>query len=208
MPFKRFISVVPLFGLMTIIGCASRPTMPLHEPAVSSVLDDERLAPLGGPETAGFADVRGVLAPADLRLFHEHIGEVEQCVNARLRNGSVAAAWIAGYFRFESSLPLLRQNLLADRYFYGWEGPDPEKESTYLLDQQYTHYIAYIAAIEAITGRSLTESVALTAAEIESLRSEANIDFAKMDEAPEKVQRGLCARWLLVKLAPTALGGA
>jgi hypothetical protein len=149
-----------------------------------------------------------VLTLADLRLFHEHIADVEQCINARLRNGSVAAAWIAGYFRFESSLPLLRQNLLADRYFYGWEGPDPEKESTYLLDQKYTHHIAYMAAIEAITGPRLTESVALTAVEIESLKSEANVDFAKKDEAPEKVQRGLCARWLLLKLAPAALGGA
>jgi hypothetical protein len=52
----------------------------------------------------------------------------------------------------------------------------------------------------------LPESVQLTPAEAGELKSEASIDFAKKDVEPEKVQRGLCARWLLGKLMPASAG--
>jgi hypothetical protein len=208
MPLKSSPTVAFTFlALVAIGGCASAPPLRHGGPSVESLLSGERFASLDGPETSNFADVRSLFTPAELQFMHEHIGDVEELVNSRLQSGDVSSAWIAGYFRIESSLPLLRQCLLTDRYFYGWEGPDPENESSYLLDEQYTHHLAFIANIEAITGKPLQESVTLTADELQRLKSEANVDFAKMDTEPEKVQRGLCARWLLGRLVPAAPGG-
>lgn len=208
MPLNRSpIFACALFSLMALGGCASTPPAGRNDSSVEALLRDEKFASLGGPETSTFADVRSLFTAEELRFLHEHIRDVERYANATLQGGSVSSAWIAGYFRIESSLPLLRQLLLTDRYFYGWEGPDPEQESSYLLDEQYTHHRAYIAAIEAITGKSLRESIELTPAEIDNLKSEASIDFAKRGSEPEKVQRGLCARWLLSKLMPPASGG-
>ena len=196
----RLFPLITLVGLTAVSGCASQPAAAAPGLSVSSILDGENAAVLREPDGTTFADVRAAFTPAELRFLHEHIGEVEQYVNARLQTGTLEAAWLAGYFRIESSLPLLRENLLTDRYFYGWEGPDPDQESSYLLDEQYTHHHVYIAAIEAITGRPLKESVALTPAEIEKLKAEADVDFAKRGEIPGRVERGLCARWLLSKL--------
>lgn len=197
-----------VLALTTILGCASGPLPRPGEPSAESLLNDERVASLGGPETSSFADVRSVFTAAEVQFMHEHIGDVERLVNLGLQSGNVSSAWIAGYFRIESSLPLLRQCLLTDRYFYGWEGPDPDKESSYLLDEQYTHHLAFIAAIEAITGRPLRQSVTLTPVELQMLKSEADVDFAKREAEPERVHRGLCARWLLGKLVSAASGGA
>ena len=193
-----------VLAMVAVAGCASRSVDRPAGPSVAALLEDEKFASLAGPETNDFATARSLFTAAEIQFLHEHIGDVAQYVNERLRAGSVGAAWIAGYFRIESSLPLLRRSLLTDRYFYGWEGPDYDDERSYLDDSQYTHHLAYIAAIEAITGKSLRESIALTPSETEKLKAEATVDFARRDVDPDKVQRGLCARWLLSKLAPQA----
>jgi hypothetical protein len=194
-----------LLSLTATVGCASHPVATAKEPTIASVLD-AKIFELCGPE-ADFTSVEKVFTSAELKRFREHSGEVEAYLNGHRAAGSVGAAWIAGYFRIHSSLPLLRNALLTDRYFYGWEGPDPNQESSYLSDEQYPHHLAYIAAIEAISGRPLGEAVTLTPEEISRLQAEAKVDFAKLDVEPEKVMHGLCARWLLQKLGPSAVGG-
>ncbi len=200
---QRGIAVATLIaGLCLLTGCAashSTKRQQQHEPApmtVRDLLEDAR----GSCEN--IADVRGRFSAIELQFLQYHIAEVEPYVNVRLLGCDPEAAAIAGYFRIQSSLPLLRHALLTDRYFYGWEGPDYDQESAYLWDGQYTHHLAYIEAIEAITCGRLDQAVELTPAEFEQLRVEANVDFAKRDSQPNW-ERRMCARWLLRKLTPT-----
>jgi hypothetical protein len=61
-----------------------------------------------------------VFTPEELRFLHEHIGDLEKYTNRKLKAGSVSSAWIAGYFRIESTP--------AHRPLFLWlGGPGPRK---------------------------------------------------------------------------------
>lgn len=199
----RFVTVLALSSC--IAGCTNGPTAASGRAAAEPLLPVETLGDLGMPE-GDIAAVNAAFTPAQLRFMHGHLDRLEAEVNARLKDGDVGAVWIANYFRLQSSLPILRSRLLTDRYFYGWEGPDPNEESSYLLGEQYTHHMAYIAAIEAITGEPVREAVRLTPAESVALRAEAAVRFADRGTPDEMVIHGLCARWLLGILGPEGDG--
>ncbi|MEM9347914.1 MAG: hypothetical protein AAGB26_15000 [Planctomycetota bacterium] len=180
-----------LIWVLVMAGCMSVSRVAQTPDAL--IVLEEKLHLLDGPEVDGFPYIQRVFTEDELYLLHEQIRRVEPDINQRLTEGDYRAAWVAGYLRLRSSLQLLRQGLLAERYFYGWEGPDYTQDSSWLHDWQYTHHLAYIAAIEAITGRSIHEAVVLTDSEFAYLRAESvSSDISKEDR--------MRARWLLLKL--------
>ena len=187
---NRFYASVLLIWALVMTGCTSVSNVTQTSDAMAVL--EEKLHLLDGPEVDGFPYIEGVFTEDELYLLHEQIRRVESHINKRLAEGDHRAAWVAGYLRLRSSLPLLRKGLLTERYFYGWNGPDYTQDASWLLDWQYTHHLAYIAAIEAITGRPIHEAVVLTDAEFASLRAESvSSDLSKGDR--------MRARWLLLK---------
>ena len=136
----------------------------------------------------------------EIKRMHRQIDSVEDYVNDCLEKGELGAAAVAAYFRLEACLPFLREALLTDRYFYGWEGPDYSKDEAYLIDDQYPHHRMYIAAIEGITGKPLAESVKLTASEKQALLHEAALAEQISDADWSLKAQAMRARWLLLKL--------
>lgn len=117
---------------------------------------------------------------------------------AALERGNHTAAYGLAWARHRAGLPALRKSLLSDRYFYGWESDDANTLEARMRDDQYPHHLAFISAIEHISGKPLAEAVALQPTERAALLAEAR---QPGDEGgPQDV-----ARWLLHKLAPDAL---
>lgn len=111
-----------------------------------------------------------------------------------LRAGGHSAAYGLAWAGAREALPLLREGLLADRYFYGWESSDAASLAARMRDEQYPHHLARIGAIEALSGRPITEAVALTPEEQEALVRE-SLEEGEPGGPPD------VARWLLIKLA-------
>lgn len=165
-------------------------------PAPGTPLTDEVLAiHCAGPE--GLEDCApeafGATFRDSLPWLEAHRDEVEAHWLGALER-SHAYAYGLAWLRSEPALPLLRARLLADRYFYGWESDHPEDLEVRLRDDQYPHHLAYILAIERISGRELADAVALTAEERDRLIAETLRQPADT-EADADV-----ARWLLLKL--------
>jgi len=182
------ISIVALLAQ----GCLS-PNV-ANRPAVLRVLD-EKAHLLSCPGTESAADVFSV---DELALMRKEIATVRPVVLRELKNGNHGYAHLALVLKLDEALPLMRKNLLRDRYFYGWEGPDYSKEEAFLRDEQYTHHNAYINAISGITGKPIAEAVSLTASEARILEAEAR----KATLAPDNAYKYsyFCAKWLLSKL--------
>lgn len=185
-----------------IAGCAAtdEPSSSAHRSETRTLLA-ERLHLFSGPEaTAGTVYVRETFSPDQLRVMHREVDTLEDEVNRRLLDGDHSAAWIAAYFRIESSLPYLRNGLLAERSFYGWEGPDYTQEQAWLQDQQYPRQMGYITAIEAITGKPIDQAIVLDKTERENLIKEASIDDIDWRTNALSYERTMCAKWMLQKL--------
>jgi hypothetical protein len=90
-----------------------------------------------------------------------------------LSSGDHVPAYGLAWLGSRRALPELRRQLLADRYFYGWETSTPDPPDSVYADNQYHHHQAYILAIEAISGRPLRDVVKLTRAERAQLRRDA-----------------------------------
>lgn len=161
----------------------------------------ERLEFLDGPEVHSFAEA---FREGELGLLRQHVEDLTPVVLAELEAGNHAAAWAASFLEIREAVPLMRRNLLADRYFYGWEGPDYSTEEAYLRDDQYPHHLAYIRSIEELTQKSIADAVTLTTEELRSLREEAAL--ATLSERSSKTDDYFCARWLLSKLADETEG--
>ena len=86
---------------------------------------------------------------------------------------SVWGARLAGEFRVERVLWLVRNHFLTPRRCYGWEGPDYSELESFLTDNQYQYSITYLEAIEAITGKPIAEAIVLTVAESERIEKHA-----------------------------------
>jgi hypothetical protein len=191
---------IALLLLAAMGGCATNPHGSRTETArVEEIIDAARPL-LAGPEADGFDYLKECVPQPDLAYLRGHRGAAASVIDGYLADGSTGAAWLAAWIRSESSLPLLRKALLEDRYFYGWEGPDyMTDESSYLRDDQYPHHRAFIAAIEAITGKPIREAVNLTDAEAAKLRAEASQARLPRGEG-DIVTEPWAAKWLLMKL--------
>lgn len=87
---------------------------------------------------------------------------------------ALGAAYLIAYFKMERALPILRESLLSETYFYGWETNAPHEE-TLMWDTNYPHHWAYLNAIEAITARPAAEYIQLTADEKRELAERGNV---------------------------------
>ncbi|MFH1825248.1 MAG: tetratricopeptide repeat protein [Candidatus Firestonebacteria bacterium] len=136
--------------------------------------------------------------PFEINCVKEFKSKVEELLLNYLQKQSdnaYGAIYILAYIKSRRALPLLRQQLLKDRFFYGWEGYDYKDEKAYLSDNQYPHHLAYIAAVEEITGLSIVKAINLSQEERENLEKDALL--AKPDVSSTKYY---CAKWLLLKL--------
>lgn len=150
--------------------------------------------------------LNGFFLPSEIDCLKKFKSETEKLLLNYFReqhfptnpNNIYGVIYILAYLKSQRALPLLRQQLLADRYFYGWEGPDYTREGTYFSDYQYPHHQAYITAIEEITGFPIGEAVHLSLEERKKLEKEAQLT----DIQPPNIQltKNYCAKWLLIKL--------
>ncbi|MCB9701204.1 MAG: Hint domain-containing protein [Myxococcales bacterium] len=166
-------------------GPAAAPGVPLTDEALAS-----RCAGPEGLEDCA-PDAFGETFQDSIPWLEAHRGEVEARW-LRALEGSHAYAYGLAWLRSQDALPLLRARLLADRYFYGWETDHPEDLDVRLRDEQYPHHLAYILAIERISGRELADAVDLRPEEADRLIAETLRQPADSDAD--------VARWLLLKL--------
>ena len=107
---------------------------------------------------------------SDLRVLRNQRSSLEAMVESALGLGnSVWGAKFAGEFGITTLLPLLRTHFMVPERCYGWEGPDYSQLESYLTDDQFCYSVAYLNAIEAITGESVDKVIHLTPPEAEQL---------------------------------------
>ena len=183
-----------LVGLLTV-GCVAGPE-PVPSPTVGDLLD-VYAATCAGPE--GLDDCspeRFELTFArELPAMRRFRSELVDHWTAALRAGDHAAAYGLAWANVRPALPDLREGLLAERYFYGWESSDAHEPSARMRDHNYPRHLARILAIEALSGQPIADAVALTPGERARLVEESL-------EGDEPGGPSDVARWLLIKLSP------
>jgi len=109
--------------------------------------------------------IEEVFSTQDLAILGENRDALVSMIESALGQDSVWGARLAGHFRVEKVLWLVRHHFLKPRRCYGWEGPDYSQLESSLTDNQYQYSITYLEAIEAITGKPIAEAIVLTPAE-------------------------------------------
>ena len=131
----------------------------------------------------------------EIEKIKKYRNELEPFIVQRIDSG-YSWVYLAAFLYYESAVPKIKDMLLNCDKFYGWEGGDYQKIERYLDDEQYCYQMAYIAAIEHITGKSISESIKLTDQENTYLKNKAN----KCVECNKDALAFCWARWLLDKL--------
>jgi hypothetical protein len=142
-------------------------------------------------------NIEQVFSSSDLEKLAQYSESIQPLVLDGLKHsGGTHAAFIAGYLQYTKALPILREKLLTLRYPYFWEGSwNYTREDDILNDDQYQYHVAYIHAIERITGKAVKDVITLTPTEIQRLRHQANA--ARIEEGQSE---NYCTKWLLNKL--------
>jgi len=110
--------------------------------------------------------IEKVFSTQDLAILGENRDALVSMIEFALgRQDSVWGARLAGDFRVEKVLWLVRNHFLTPRRCYGWEGPDYSQLESFLTDNQYQYSITYLEAIEAITGKPIADAIVLTPTE-------------------------------------------
>lgn len=110
--------------------------------------------------------IEEVFSTHDLAILGENRDALVSMIEFALGwQDSVWGARLAGHFRIEKVLWLVRHHFLTPRRCYGWEGPDYSQLESFLTDNQYQYSITYLEAIEAITGKPIADAIVLTPAE-------------------------------------------
>jgi hypothetical protein len=149
--------------------------------------------------------VHAVRSEQELHLLEQHRRQVQDApvpmvaVSAAeedppgRHSRALGATYLLAYFKTEKALPLLREALLAERYFNGWVRPDCSEEGPHLWDNQYPHRVALIRAIETLSDQPLRKAA----------RLQKNDRHVLEMEAAQAGTTGNCAaKWLLQKLTP------
>jgi len=107
--------------------------------------------------------IEEMFSTQDLAILGENCDALVSMLEFALgRQDSVWGARLAGHFRVEKVLRLVRHHFLTPRRCYGWEGPDYSKLENFLTDNQYQYSITYLEAVEAITGKPIADAIVLT----------------------------------------------
>lgn len=119
---------------------------------------------------------------AELAVLQNNRSNVAAMVQLALeqRQDSVWGAKLAADLGLVSLLPLLHDRFLEPKHCYGWEGPDYSNIESYLSDCQFQYSMAYLEAIEKITGKPIHQVVAPTKDEmigIANLAANKDSDF-------------------------------
>jgi hypothetical protein len=133
-----------------------------------------------------------------LHLIVKYKMELEPMIIERL-DSSYSWVYLAAYLRLPSAVPVLKQHLIYNEAFYGWEGGDYTQIERYLEDPQYPYQMADLRAIELITGKPVHEAIDLSEKEHDYLKALSDKCRAENTEELTKYCRG---RWLLAKLRP------
>lgn len=167
----------------------------------------EALALLSGPEYA--EDCRSphhqlsVDWPVDAterQRWRDHAAEVRPAIDAALARNETGAAFVIAELGLHQYTPVLIDKLLAERHFYGWEGPDYDRRAAYLYDAQYPRQMAYICALEHLHARPIETIVSLNEAQRASLQREARKAAVRPGDIAETAP--FAAAWLLATLEP------
>jgi hypothetical protein len=196
--------LLPLI-LFALFGCQHSKAPGIEDRELQGLIDllERNLLLLLGPEAMECRDTfeadafpRWSFSDAELKQVRKYTRQMEPILLEKLRKGHHGAAYVLAYLRTNEALPILRERLLQERYFYGYEGWDYSKEESYLSDVQYPRHIAYITAIERISSRTIWEAVKLSDAERTLLQDEAQ----KAKPHQPGCERYFAAKWLLIKL--------
>ena len=115
--------------------------------------------------------IEEVFSRHDLAILGENRDALVSMIEFALgRQDSVWGARLAGHFRVEKVLWLVRNHFLTPRRCYGYEGRDYSQLESFLTDNQYQYSITYLETIEAITGKPIADAIVLTS--VESARVE------------------------------------
>ena len=209
-------AVAVLLALAVLTGCAGtqlrrRQQMDQQQRAAmerqqqrtaTRAMVEERLAALGGPEAALMVEeVHKGRIPfcktEELEQIKRFRSELEPMLLERLRNGDHAAAYMLAFLKSEKALTTLKEKLVNDRYMFRWDYYDFSEEETYMRDEVYPHHVAYIAAIEHITGGPIWMNMPLSAWQ----RSDLQQDAAKANPQGRASQYYV-SKWLLEQFMP------
>ena len=184
-----------LFVGLLVAGCGASTPQPAEPEAIEELLAVFAAACAGpeGVEDCSVARFEHTFARQLPEMRRRRSELVAHWMRA-LRAGGHSAAYGLAWADAREALPLLREGLLVDRDFYGWESSDAESLAARMRDEQYPHHLARIGAIEALSGRPIREAVALTPEEQEALVRE-SLEEGEPGGPPD------VARWLLIKLA-------
>ncbi len=152
------------------------------------------------PSTSDYEDVKkGIflfqIDSFEIEKIKKYKSELEPFIIQRIDSG-YSWIYLASYLHYESAVPKIKDRLLKCDKFYGWEGGDYQKIERYLDDEQYCYQMAYITAIEYITGKPISKAITLTDKENAYLKNKAD----KCIECNKDAQAFCWARWLLDKL--------
>ncbi len=153
------------------------------------------------PPTSDYNDVKkGVfhfqIDSIEIEKIRKYRKELEPLILEQIRSG-YSWVYLAAYLHYENAVPKIKDELLKCDKFYGWEGGDYSGINRYLNDEQYCYQLAYISAIEYITGKPISKAITLTNQEISYLKGKAE----KCNESNKQNLAEVCyGKWLLEKL--------
>lgn len=159
-------------ALLGMVGCCTVVSPPgTRETEAVAAVFTKTAAYVYSQDFVGFEEpLSNAFSQTDLRILGDHRFSVESMIETALGlQDSIWGAKLAAHFRINKVLPLLRSHFMTPRRCYGWEGPDYTKLESYLADDQYVYSVAYLDAIETITGESVDKAIHLTQAEVQQI---------------------------------------
>jgi hypothetical protein len=159
-------------GVLCLLGgCLNQAQIPIEQESrepVASTFTKAAIRVFSSDHVGYDVLVTKEFSGQELETLQENLPSLVTMIETALGSqNSIWGAKLAGHFKVQKVIPLLRHHLLTPRRCYGWEGPDYSKLESYLADYQYQYSITYLQAIEKISGMSIRNAVKLNPAEAE-----------------------------------------
>lgn len=177
---------------------------------ISHTNDITALPVYADPPTGDYDDLRkGKVSVQDsvkLAQISQYKTGLEPVILERIDSG-YTFVYLAAYLKYESAIPLLKKKLLQEDgfHFYGWEGGLTKGESNEMYvnermkDHQYPEAMAYLAAIECISGKPISQSGIFSKDDQKILEKRAQ-DCLPDSVDTDRFTSNCSAKWLLYKL--------
>jgi hypothetical protein len=198
----RFISIA-IFAFFLLSPCTAQENeLEVLKKRLFTRKADISLFPVyADPPTGDYSDLKkGIvhfqIDSSEIVKVNLYKDELEPLIIQRL-DSSLSWVYLAAYLKYNSALPAIKDQLIHCEKFYGWEGGDYSQLQTHLKDEQYCYQMAYIAAIEYISQKPLSEAITLSDSEYSALKLIADQCNMNIKENLDKV---CYAKWLLQKI--------